>query len=1499
MELNHSNNSSHTAHSTQHFSRFMLALILSCALGVTQAHAQSNTEYSFRQQSVADGQGFNSNGDPVPVLTMDCLAANGYGQWTLSSQAGQGGDGSGATSYPVGWYLLANGLYAPSTHFSASDLSHFPECIPPGVVQNGTMAGGVTVAETKATANLDGAENFVWPDQAGGTLHQDFIVQGFRSSNVDLSLSFLSNPVPPMDLIPPPPSPPAPPGTLAIANSYPMVSTLSGGVFHNIVASGTTQAPTFPDEFDVCSDASYLYITWCSTTNLSHGILGSEVWATVVDINTFVVQAGFPMSLGQGERPTVACDPRDNRGVATPWFEVAYLTGHTSPSSIKRAFWNGMSLSVITLANQFIPPTCGLPWGYTYVTHARMLVSSVNGEPATDAVYAIVDQDVHAAHKAKGAITAGSPQTTTLIEYTPVLPGTSANFVDGIYIAPELPVPASTGTYPGWPIVDKPIVAISNPYDEQDYPGVPFNQFHCLYQCNQSDIGRLPMMIVQGDDNGSCTTTDERLVMNQVFPVPPTAALLPDDPATYCAAVNQMGIHVHWRTIEGVHFYSRDLNRTFDEDIDENTLVTDQCTVSDGSGHGGSVGSATVWVDNNSWNRQISVWTDPNYGPPSLDGTSGLYSPRLLGTHTEPVGRLQFVGDNVLLSVQGDLIGGEIATLSHATLAVMPFFYFDFLGSGQGVKCGSGSTFDYYGLYATHDGTGTQTAISTPFTDGTGDGVGGGTIDLEGSSEFPSFLNVHGGADFFTGPSGNLTSNIGTINVDFESAVYPVTSGTANPSATGHMTLQGFTSLNASTITGAFPSETPGGTYPLVRHVIATVEPSPIAGHPSPSPQFSSTYNLYQNDPQEGLSELLFSGNTSSIAYGTSSFSNDNFNAGQLVIQNPQNNFSVEDCSFDHSKDASMWFTLDPSFTTYGTCYISGNTFGEITRVSSLANPVQIEFDDFFTQHRANIDVVNNVMTTNNGQGNLDGAIGIYFSSTDGVAEGNSITASKYQFGLAAAGAEPGYGNQNTSLICSNTLKNAWNVNLFTYGYTGYVKLNEIASGAEYGWQHGGGATGNGIFNYIHDCQYSGILIANNTSTILDLSGVHYDPINHSPGDYAAYDTIKNNNQANGSSYGQIELIYANQQVWVGKKPGSSYTVFGEDNIEQGTSTSSNLIKGANNTTTLDISNNYWGGADPTSLTPPPDWPNFNYSATSVLGGESGITGITCGSSDITKRISSQPLSIEKQQNVDSCQLLDLIVSWYINQENFDTAYDTGRYFVLHCPGNPRAFSDFGGTFAASQVQTIQGKLALRQFLLNLLPAATAGGNFCSCVGDLIYTFTGTDPELNDKIQLSIIKFLLDQQACQGNNDGYAFDYQNARRDQIIHWIDTAKMDSMQYFDSTLFSMHDLGLDSVLKYAGLLGVKDGKESIVSNGSAYPNPTGEGTILSFGTSKEAYVLIELFDVLGHKMETAHFESVLQPGNHEVPIPLQGLPSGTYYARIQTTYGEAQTVKLVKE
>jgi len=112
--------------------------------------------------------------------------------------------------------------------------------------------------------------------------------------------------------------------------------------------------------------------------------------------------------------------------------------------------------------------------------------------------------------------------------------------------------------------------------------------------------------------------------------------------------------------------------------------------------------------------------------------------------------------------------------------------------------------------------------------------------------------------------------------------------------------------------------------------------------------------------------------------------------------------------------------------------------------------------------------------------------------------------------------------------------------------------------------------------------------------------------------------------------------------------------------------------------------------------------------------------------------------------------------------------------------------------------------------------------------------------------------------------------------------------------------MQELGLDTLLARHFLFSVSEQPQpGIILNATASPNPVSTGTIITFGISQEAYVKINLFDLLGHEVTSPGFEGLFAPSNHEVPLSLSNLPSGTYFARILTAYGNVATLKLVKE
>jgi hypothetical protein len=310
------------------------------------------------------------------------------------------------------------------------------------------------------------------------------------------------------------------------------------------------------------------------------------------------------------------------------------------------------------------------------------------------------------------------------------------------------------------------------------------------------------------------------------------------------------------------------------------------------------------------------------------------------------------------------------------------------------------------------------------------------------------------------------------------------------------------------------------------------------------------------------------------------------------------------------------------------------------------------------------------------------------------------------------------------------------------------------------------------------------------------------------------------------------------------------------------------------------------------------------------LNAASAFAGVACGSSRaITKHSGMKPQSIEDTTKpIDTCLYLWARGRDDDAQAQWPECYDTLKMFVERCPKNQWAHTAFGGMSNACDYGGNGPSpgcwISYQNWLISAL--AWNPGNaqyFCADVEALMGT-VGISPDTdwqeantNTNRGMSVLYWILHNPLCNNADDSEL--YVQSRGSQIRTWRDTQDTSKVP-LDTTIYPMQDLGLDSLLKYAALLGVNEGNApSIITNATAYPNPTGEGTVVSFGVSREAYVTIALLDVLGHEVTAPSFGGVVEPGNLSVPLTLQELPSGTYFARIMTTYGEVQTVKIVKE
>ncbi len=274
--------------------------------------------------------------------------------------------------------------------------------------------------------------------------------------------------------------------------------------------------------------------------------------------------------------------------------------------------------------------------------------------------------------------------------------------------------------------------------------------------------------------------------------------------------------------------------------------------------------------------------------------------------------------------------------------------------------------------------------------------------------------------------------------------------------------------------------------------------------------------------------------------------------------------------------------------------------------------------------------------------------------------------------------------------------------------------------------------------------------------------------------------------------------------------------------------------------------------------------------------------------------------------DTESCDSLRFKIWNYTGPGQVQQCYDTTMKFIETCYNDyfaPSMFQEFSASRQTLEVSDTSLWLQAQLWLESVLYLNTTNPEyFCACVEAMQVADpndTGGEEQgwINLNKALAIDEWLVQNTTC--DTPFIENEIKGARASQYEDWLN----DTSVPLDTTIPSIASLGLglDTLLaKHLLYESVSETPQpGIISNPTAYPNPTGSGTVISFGISKEAYVKIELFDVLGHEVGSAGFESLFEPGNKSVPLSLAGLASGTYFARIQTAYGEAQSVKLVKQ
>ena len=76
---------------------------------------------------------------------------------------------------------------------------------------------------------------------------------------------------------------------------------------------------------------------------------------------------------------------------------------------------------------------------------------------------------------------------------------------------------------------------------------------------------------------------------------------------------------------------------------------------------------------------------------------------------------------------------------------------------------------------------------------------------------------------------------------------------------------------------------------------------------------------------------------------------------------------------------------------------------------------------------------------------------------------------------------------------------------------------------------------------------------------------------------------------------------------------------------------------------------------------------------------------------------------------------------------------------------------------------------------------------------------------------------------------------------------------------------------------------------------YPNPFNGQTIIPFDLLEAGSVRLALYNILGQPLKTL-LDGYRHAGSYALPVQLEGLPSGTYWCRLQVG-GRSQTIKII--
>ncbi len=1382
------------------------------------------------------------------ILTMDCLAANGYGQWTASSSTTN-------VNSAKSLFLLSNRL----TTLTATDAQA-------GVLaaKTPTFTGGSGDAypteAIKCAANLKGNVRYVWLNSTSS--RDKLYVNGFDPATTDNASTGIG-----IDFV-----------SLPATNSEKIVKDNNAVLFvDDIIASGHTLVSSsneslYPDMFDVAIDASYLYVVWEEYASSTY-----TIHAAAVNLSTSAVTllgTGGTGFVANGRCPTIAIDVRHSGSIGN--VDIVFL--NTIPGQPQWTEWNGTlfptpMLVPFLLSNQ--------TWPASSATHARIVDASAAGSGSTDkAIYFIAADNTGKKCLCFNRITSGSLAVNSY-------------YCDGASNTTR-PSPCPIETSAGFPLVDDYIRAFADPYQGNTTAG-SFDEFHCLYVLNHSGGtinvgakgGTNPLMIIANNDpskgyfvSGGTSTGD--------FPYFDPVATGSHQPCLYVGAANQMGIHPHWLADSSgvrLHYYRRDL-RYFDQNIEENTLVTDLCKVADGSGHGGSL------------------------TPTLLQGlTMTLYS--------DPSGQVDYAGSAQLTILAGT--SPNVVTLKIGDGSTNTSGSFKIVGCRSQIVLNDNSL----SKFEVHsDDSVVCYSNYLKGTDGNFATFNGGTLEFTGTNE-ATLMNMAGYA--YVNTIANPVTLITHGNTLLKFDDYALTMTDVNVAYRYDNSVTG-----SGNHTGIIWSYT-DATFNKCRFISAdNTANNPIyncrggySGQAASTTFDNCYFSVGSHTYIEALANDVHPSNPGGLTVSGGYF--DGVTINTALAPYDQQPVSIDGAEFENIWGVGISYEQDPTTTVEYSFNASNSYFGNFKDLSNYPNPEGIKVMDCTNADwRTDINVESNLFVQGSG-GEADGSIAaaIHFEDAIGDIGYNSIGSStstslyakKFQTGIWNESSSGSTNTNSTTLICGNDifgLTHSGAAGISTDWYIGYAKLNTIKYCAN-GQISGTHDVGHIIASTISNNSGPGYTSSGNS--VMDFAGVHH-PSPYEYLDVAAYNLIKDNN----SGGTQLSLTGSSGTIiYLGLAPAPKSwptSEYGRNNIQ-----GSPEICASSSTALNDISNNYWGGGAYSLC-----------SGTTATGGyltsDPGSSGFVCSGGLIIKPKGDVPL-FSPAVSDSSCGYL--FSQGYLLESAGDgkQAYDTLRLLIEECPAwldsathIGEAFSFVNGAISEWSKGGIGRWPDYLEFLKKVLYNDLDTMWYCSDVEDM---FSAAQQDVS--MQLSIARYILDNNKCLAFRDDFIRFYNSDSKGKRQAWLDSLTLiyqigqqgNRYQDWDTTVQKAYTQ--DTTLHpYDSTYGTIDDHGLGILRGPQHGNVLSGGTIsaeallavrveenpfeneldVSYDMGRTAMVSIELHDLLGKSIPIQNAKYLLsQPGTHEAKIPLEHLPPGTYYLRLLTDTGDVRTVKVIKK